>query len=164
MKIIIEPGFYKSFLESVGFQVPEDFRRIKNIIDENSCLSLEGVSVYLKMTGPEELSKKYQECPKSFVNVVYKSRSGKKNPDHYITTDLLTLYWCDWLEDLKYLSEPDFPHHEPRIKIQQYTEDAFNGVSKLKSPSNTYVAFLSDWIESENQDIIKELKNHGYIM
>lgn len=155
MKIITEPEFYESFLESTGLEFPRDSSDIKNI---DPCFRLEGVSVYLKMIGPEDISRKYQDCPKSFVNVVYKSRSGKNNPTHYITTDLLTLCWCDWLDDLKYLSSPDPSHHEPRIKIQ----GSFDGVSKLGDTGDTYVAFLSDWVELGIEELTQELENHGY--
>lgn len=121
---------------------PDD---LEDIVNKDFHL-LEEVSVYLKMTGPEDISKKYQDCPKSFVNIVYKSKSGKNNPTHYITTDLLTLYWCGWMEDLKYLSEPD-PHHEPRIKIQN-PEKIPEEACKLEYPEDTYIAFLSDWVET----------------
>lgn len=149
MKTITELGFYESFLESTGHKIQRPIcqSEIENIINNDSCLLLEGVSVYLKMTGPEEMSKKYQDCPKSFVNVVYKSGSGKNNPTHYITTDLLTLYWCGWMEDLKYLSELDPHHHELRIKIQN-PEKIPEEASKLKFPEDTYVAFFSDWVEN----------------
>lgn len=164
MKIITEsPNFGKSFLESVGFEFPDSFREIKNLITGDSCLLLEGVTVYLTMTGPEEISKRYQDCPKAYVNVVFKSRQGKRDPHHYITTDLLTLYWCGWIEDLKYLSLPDLSHHELRVKIQDPPQVP-DIVSKLKSPPNTYAAFLSDWEEMGNLEIIQKLKNELYIV
>ena len=125
-------------------------------------------SVYLIITGPIELSEKYQDCPWSFVNVVYKSTQGSNNPIHYITTDLRTIIENGWEDDLKYESKEDHRHHEPRPKIKLNYSPESEWIIDLGD--NTYVSFLSDWIDyiekypRESKPVIQELKDHGYIM
>lgn len=124
------------------------------------------VPIYLITTGDEY--KKYLDCPKSFVNTVYKSTQGKKNPVHYITTDLLTVYWGDWVEDLKLISDYKPFYHEPKILIKSSIPlKETSGISRF---GDEYSGFLSDWKEYplDNIDIkeqlIRELSSHGYIM
>lgn len=135
-------------------------------------LSLEGVSIYLRDDKNEINPIKYIECPKSYINIVYKSKSGKNNPIYYITTDLLSLKWENRLDDLKFLSSPDFSYHEPRIKIKSTVVLEETGwITKLRNEKDVYVGFLSDWIEylkeyrSEFEDKFKkELLNNGYVV
>ena len=134
---------------------------IKYFLD--NFVRLETVYVYLKTYGDEY--KKYLDCPGSFVNTVYKSTKGKRDPVHYITTDLLTLYWGGWLEDLKYISDRE-THHEPRISIT--SSIPLEETPGILKHGEEYSGFLSDWKDyregSIKDEIIKELSEHGYIV
>lgn len=106
-------GFYESLKELTGFDINSD-TDINGLLRGLSDVSiLSTIPVYLILNGPEEVSKDYQDNSESYVNVVYNSRHGLRNPVHYITTNLLTLLREDRLEDLKFISDEDPQHHEP---------------------------------------------------
>ena len=137
---------------------------VKSLLDSfEDVFKLETINIYLKITEEGEGHKKYLDCSKSFINVVYKSTQGKRNPVYYITTDLLTLYWGGWLEDLKYLSDRDPSRHEPRIRIRS-SSPLEETPYLTKTKEGDYVGFLSDWVESNNPEVLKKLREYGYIM
>lgn len=116
----------------------EVYETLKNFSDRTT--------IYLKMIGDEDISKFYQECPWAYVNVVYKSGQGKRDPIHYITTDLSTLHKNDKLGDLKYITDFDPSHHEPRIiVISSSVIEEKLGITRLTD--SLYSGFLSDWME-----------------
>lgn len=136
---------------------------IKNLLGcFKDVFKLETVTVYLKIT-EENKYKKYLDCPKSFINSVYMSTKGKRDPIHYITTDLLTLYWSGWLEDLEYISDKNPSHHEPRIRIRS-SSSLVETPYLTKTKEGDYIGFLSDWIENDNPDVLEQLRKYGYIM
>lgn len=115
------------------------------------------ITIYLVMSGPENLTKDYQDNFDSFVNVVYK-RGNTSCPTHYITTDLSTMLKLGRTDDLKYKTTIT-PYHEPRIKID-IPIDLRNSEFIMRD-GYEYVAFLSDWkdfIRDEDPFIGDQLK------
>lgn len=81
---------------------------------------LEHGTVYLKFTGDEKLSKKYQDNPYSKVVFKYPDEDLLNIyhiPTHYITTNFRVLIENGWLDDLKYICEPT-EYHEKRYTVR----------------------------------------------
>lgn len=92
---------------------------VDRMIASQHYAMLEHGTVYLKRTGEEQISWKYQINPYSKVNCVY-PKDDVPNiycvPTHYITTNYRVLVENGWLDDLKYFCEPT-EHHEKRIAV-----------------------------------------------
>lgn len=135
---------------------------------KNVSESAQRFVVYLSMIGPEEISEKYQNSPLAYVNLVYSSRNGKRDPTHYITIDLSSLIENGWSDDMCF-ETPQSPRHEKIIFIESPV-----GLEKseyIRSLGNSiYFAFPDDWKDyiSEDHHYSQSLKkfftDNGYDM
>lgn len=92
---------------------------VDRMITSQHYAMLEHGTVYLKMSGAESISNKYQVNPYSNVNIIYSEQPSSIYciTTHYITTNYRVLIENGWLKDLNFLCEPT-EFHEKRVTVR----------------------------------------------
>ena len=82
------------------------------------------------------IAAKYRNNEYSHVNSIYRTDNNNSIHEVFITTNFRVLFENNWLEDIRFLSEPK-PQHEKRITVK-FTIDRFTGEEFLRHRKGSF--------------------------
>ena len=82
------------------------------------------------------IASKYRNNEYSHVNSIYRNDNNNSIHEVFITTNFRVLFENNWMEDIRFLSEPK-PQHEKRITVK-FTIDRFTGEEFLRHRKGSF--------------------------